>query len=164
MRTLRRRRQRADAVIGDVDVHALRAPLDQQLAELLALEADVLQDVVLEIEIVAGLADRLERRLESGRPVAQHRDPITGVERGAGHVLLDRQLALQVARIGALRVEPRENALGLPARQRAAGSADADRLDRHCTLRRGRLDRGDRSAACEQPERQERRRRAPVAP
>jgi hypothetical protein len=89
-----RRADGTDAVVQQVDLHAVRALLQQQLRELPA-DLVVLDDVALEVDVVGGGADRGKHRPVSRRAVLQQEHPVARRERAADDRLLDGDVLLQ---------------------------------------------------------------------
>ena len=89
-----RRVLRAVGVVDDVDRDAVAETIDQQAGEGLAAEADVLEDEVFQVDVVAGVLHRLEHRRQRLCAVAQQLRLVAGHQRAAGQRVLERVVAL----------------------------------------------------------------------
>ena len=118
-----RRADGADAVVEQVDLHALRALLQQQLRELPA-DLVVLDDVGLEVDVVGGGADRGKHRPVGRRAVLQQEHPVARRERAADDGLLDGDVLLQDVELARIARESVEDGCDALRGKRAARALD----------------------------------------
>ena len=152
---LRRRAERADAVVDQVHLHALALLLDQRISEAQA-DLVVFEDVGLHVDVVACRLDGCKHRAVCLRPVHEQPDPIAGQQRAVGHRLLEREVAVEDVRLVG---SPFERLQDRAAARRGQRTPWAVQLRGRCCGLHVRHDLGQRAAGdkrhktegCEQP-------------
>ena len=120
------RAEAAHAVADQVDLHAMLLLGDERLHEALA-DLVVLENVGLQVDVVARGRDGGEHRLVGVGAVLQQPHLVAGGQRAADDGLLERQVALEDVRVLAAAVQAVEDRLALRGRQRAARAFDLHR-------------------------------------
>ena len=113
-----RRAEGAGAVAQQVDLHALRLLGHQRLGKALA-HLVVVEDVGLEVDVVARGLDGREHGPVGGRPVLQQQHLVAGGQRAADQGLFEREVALEDTGGRAARRQAVEDGAAARHRQRA---------------------------------------------
>ncbi len=121
-----RRTDGAHPIIDHLDLDARSSLRCQQIAEMLAVVSDVLEDVVLEQQIAVRGANRCEHRRKRLVAIAQDLHAVAGDQGTLGDGLLERQVALERPSFGSLSRQAGQDGLGLACRQRTAGAQHLD--------------------------------------
>jgi len=98
----------AKTVIDQVDLDALRLPLEQEIGEL-APHFIIVDDVGFHVDMVFCLADCGEHGLVRGRAVLQQHDLVADHERTADDVLFERDLLVEAVEVPGLSLEIRHD-------------------------------------------------------
>src|SRR5581483_6981887 len=86
---------RADPIVDDANSDAGLALMDEQIAQHLAIAAHVLEDVILEVNVAPGRANRVEHGGKGFRAIAQDSDLVAREQGTVRDDLLDGKVALE---------------------------------------------------------------------
>jgi len=118
--------KRAHAVVDQVHLHALLLLLDQGIHEALA-DLVILEDVGLQVDVVARRQDGREHRAISVRSVLQQPDPVAGQQRAVGHGLLHCEVTVENTGVLGTPLELRQDRLAASRRKRPSRAFDLRR-------------------------------------
>ena len=113
----------ADAVVDQVDLHALRALLQQELGKLPA-DFVVLDDVALEVDVIGGGADRGKHRRVGRRAVLEQEHAVARRERGADDGLLGGDMLLEDVQVTRIAIQACKDGRHALRGERSPGAVD----------------------------------------
>src|SRR5260221_5821847 len=134
---------RSDGIVDDPDADASACLVNEEIGQTPAVELDILESKIFELERLLGAIYRREHRGEGFRSVAQQLDLVAGDQRSVHQSLLERNMAVQHAAFRVLAFHAFKDRLALRVRERAARTDDphpaaARRIDQRVDLRLGR--------------------------